>query len=229
MNRRGFLKSTALALGAAPLGVGADQGIRLPDLDAGGFWTFQKFLGAGSATVQGGGKEAVLFFESSGQEGMAASFRSSLIVVEPSREYIISYEIRTHDLEAITARLAGGVYVHFQDANNRFGAFAPTGESVAPRNTEWKTRTVTVTVPTTARTMELHLAYAAYGDLGWRAPDGYRTSTGPALGAPPERPAWEEHHAAQGDNPGSRHEDAKGSRRGCELSAQLPTWRAVHG
>jgi hypothetical protein len=163
MNRRGFLKSTALALGAAPLGMGADQGIRLPDLDAGGFWTFQKFLGAGSATVQGGGKEAVLFFESSGHEGMAASFRSSLIVVEPSREYIISYEIRTHDFEAITARLAGGVYVHFQDANNRFGAFAPTGESVAPRNTEWKTRTVTVTVPTTARTMELHLAYAAYG------------------------------------------------------------------
>jgi len=164
MNRRGFLKSTALALSTVPLGMSADQGIRLPDFDAGEFWKFQKFLGAGSAKVQDGGKEAVLFFESSSQEGMAASFRSSPIDVEPSREYIISYEIRTHDFEAITARLAGGVYVHFQDANNRFGAFTPTATSAAPRNTEWKTNTVTVTVPTTARSMELHLAYAAHGD-----------------------------------------------------------------
>ena len=163
MNRRGFLKSTALAIGAVPLGMGADQGIRLPDLDDAEFWKFQKFLGDGRATVQSRGKEAVLFFEASGQEGMAASFRSSLIVVEPSREYVISYEIRTHDFEVITARLAGGVYVHFQDANNRFGAFGPTADSVAPRNTDWKTCVITVTAPTTAGSMELHLAYAAYG------------------------------------------------------------------
>lgn len=142
------------------------------------FWHFERFLGSGECTVQDSPEgRPVLAFTAPEPDGMAASVRSPLLPIEPKRQYRLSLDIKTEGFEPITARLAGGIYVYFRDAADRYGAFLPRG-FIAPRDTDWKTITIDFTTPTTARTAEFHLTYAAYGT--WEG--GHPRVTGRAHG-----------------------------------------------
>ncbi len=134
----------------------------LQPLSDSSFWSFERFRGGGRSTVAGEGSDAVLEMWSEGPEGMAAEFRSLPVPVEPNRKYRVRIEIKTKGLEAIDAGLTGAPYVRFWDGELLPGPYQPSG-SLAPADSEWHSVEAVVTTPATARTAEIHLAYAAYG------------------------------------------------------------------
>jgi len=134
----------------------------LQPLSDSSFWTFERFRGAGRSTVAGQGNDGVLEMWSEGAEGMAAEYRSVPIPVEPNRKYRVRIEIKTKGLESIDAGLTGAPYVRFWDAQLLPSSYQPSG-SLAPADSDWHAVEAIVTTPATARTAEIHLAYAAYG------------------------------------------------------------------
>ncbi len=143
----------------------APNGPVLAKLSDASFWTFEKFRGEGTMRVIQSGRGDVIELSSDGIEGMAASVRSHAFPVEPNRQYVITMDLKTDGLEAIDANLTGGVYMQFWDAQNMQGSYQPADavSTPAPENSEWHIVSQKVTVPSTARTAELRLVFAAFG------------------------------------------------------------------
>jgi hypothetical protein len=129
------------------------------------YWTFERFRGEGTMPLVRNVDSDVLEFAATESQGMAASVRSRRFPVEPNRQYTVTMEIRTESLKSIDAHLTGGAYVRFWDSQLLQGAYYPSDavSTPAPENSDWHVVTQTVTVPTTARTAELYLAFAAFG------------------------------------------------------------------
>ena len=144
-------------------------------------WKFECYRGKGKMEVHQSAYGDVVEMWADGDQGMAAALHSQRIPVEPNRRYTIRIDVKTEGLEAIDADLTAAPYVQFWDAQSIPGGYQPVG-SVAesaesafradiassggrrtPRNSDWHTVSATVTSPTTARTAELFLAYAANG------------------------------------------------------------------
>lgn len=104
-----------------------------------------------------------LEMESTSSDGMAASVHSPKLPVEPGRQYVVTMEIKTEDFVSVNAKLTGAPYLFFWDARLLPGSFQPTPGNLAPNNSDWHIISQVFTTPVTARTAELHLAYAAYG------------------------------------------------------------------
>lgn len=134
----------------------------LPELSDLEFWTFEQFAGHGAMELKEPGAVPFLEINSIGDEGMAAEVRSRKIPVEPNRRYIVTLERRTEGLETVNAELTGGPYVQFWDEELLPGSYQPLG-SIAPANADWHSITIEFVVPSTARWVDLHLAFAAYG------------------------------------------------------------------
>ena len=137
----------------------------LAKLSDSSFWTFEKFRGEGGMRVIQSGRGDVIEMSSDSNEGMAASVRSRAFPVEPSRQYIVTMDLKSEWLQAIDASLTGGVYVQFWDAQHMPGSYQPSDavSTPAPENSEWHIVSQKVTVPSTARTAELRLVFAAFG------------------------------------------------------------------
>ncbi|HXX21836.1 MAG TPA: hypothetical protein VEO19_01650 [Terriglobia bacterium] len=144
-------------------------------------WKFECYRGKGKLDVQQSPKGLVVEMRSEGDQGMAAALHSQRIPVEPNRQYTIRIDVKTQGLEAIDADLTAAPYVQFWDAQSIPGGYQPVG-SVAesaesafraniasssgrrtPRDSDWHTVSATVISPSTARSAELFLAYAANG------------------------------------------------------------------
>jgi hypothetical protein len=144
-------------------------------------WKFECYRGKGKMEIHqiATGDVVEMWFE--GDQGMAAALHSQRIPVEANRRYTIRLDVKTQGLEAIDADLTAAPYVQFWDAHSIQGGYQPVG-SVAesaesafraaiasaagrctPRDSDWHTVSATVTSPTTARSAELFLAYAANG------------------------------------------------------------------
>ena len=147
---------------------GADDARETPligDLSDSTYWTFQKFRGEGTVRFVASAEGPVVELAASGSEGMAASLRSPRFPVEPNRQYTMTMDVRTEGLEAIDANLTGAAYLLFWDGALLPGSYQPSDavSTRAPRDSGWHAVSQTVTTPTTARSAELHLAFAAYG------------------------------------------------------------------
>jgi hypothetical protein len=155
-----LLAIPAIALILDMDGESAQRNLLRPVCDA-RFWSFDRVLGGGAATIDK--TECAVRVESALPEGMAASWKSSKFAVEPNRRYTVSMEVRTEGLQPTTATLTGAPYVLFWDSRLLPGGYQPITGMLAPRDSEWHAVTQTVTSPTTARTAEVYLAYAAFG------------------------------------------------------------------
>jgi hypothetical protein len=172
MNRRTnpqlfiFLIVVAVVL-RLPLAGAQDASNRpaLAKLSDSSFWTFEKFRGEGTMRVIQSGRGDVIELSSDSIEGMAASVRSRPFPVEPNRQYTITMDVKTEGLEAIDASLTGGAYMQFWDAQHMPGSYQPSDavSTPAPENSEWHIVSQKVTVPSTAKTAELRLVFAAFG------------------------------------------------------------------
>lgn len=127
------------------------------------FWKFERFLGTGEMRVEKTPAGDVLEFEGTLPDGMAASVHSPKLPVDPGQQYVVTMEIRTEGLTPVTAKLTGAPYMFFWDARLLPGSFQPMPGRTAPSDSDWHTVSQVFTTPVTARTAELHLAYAAYG------------------------------------------------------------------
>lgn len=144
-------------------------------------WRFECYRGKGKMEVQPGAPGDLVEMWAEGDQGMAAALHSQRIPVVPNQRYTIRIDVKTEGLEAIDADLTAAPYVQFWDAQSIPGGYQPVG-SVAesaesafradiassggrrtPRDSDWHTVSATVTSPTTARSAELFLAYAANG------------------------------------------------------------------
>jgi len=135
---------------------------------------FEKHIGDGEGRLllnaSGDGCDGVEMMSLPGKK-MAASFRSARYRVVPGRAYRIRWELMTRALVPLQGGLAagapamtGGIYLHFFDLNGEKGAFSPQHGLLAPRDTqgEWVPREWTFASPTTARSVELHITFAAH-------------------------------------------------------------------
>lgn len=163
--------SLVLALTLNAIGLVAPESVDSDFCKLTGF-KFDANAGNGTGTIIAGpgGCDAVSM-ESAPNDSMAASFRSPRLTVIPGRRLNTTFMIRTEALEPIPGglengapALTGGVYLHFFDSNGDSGAWNPQMGTLAPANTggEWVQRSVTFVVPTTATTVDVHLAYAAH-------------------------------------------------------------------
>ena len=137
----------------------------LAKLSDSSFWTFEKFRGEGSMRVIQSGRGDVIELSSDGIEGMAAAVRSQAFPAEPNRQYTITMDVKTEGLRAIDASMTGGAYMQFWDAQHMPGSYQPSDavSTPAPENSDWHIVSQKVTVPSTARTAELRLVFAAFG------------------------------------------------------------------
>jgi len=144
-------------------------------------WKFECYRGNGKMEVHQSGGGDVLEMWSEGNQGMAADLHSQRIPVEPNRRYTIRIDVKTEGLEAIDADLTAAPYVQFWDAQSVPGGYQPVGSVASsaesafradiassagrrtPKDSDWHTVSATVTSPSTARSAELFLAYAANG------------------------------------------------------------------
>lgn len=137
----------------------------LAKLSDSSFWIFERFRGEGTPRVIQSGRGDVIELSADGNEGMAASVRSQPFAVEPNRQYTISMDVKTERLQALDANLTGGAYMQFWDAQHMPGSYQPSDavSTPAPENSDWHIVSRKVTVPSTARTAELRLVFAAFG------------------------------------------------------------------
>lgn len=129
------------------------------------FWTFDKFRGDGTMRVIQSGRGDILELSSQGDNGMAAAVHSLQFHVEPNRQYVITMDVKTEGLESIDASLTGSFYLQFWDGLGKVGGYEPCDaiSSPAPENSEWHLVSRKITIPSTARTAQLYLAFAAFG------------------------------------------------------------------
>ena len=127
------------------------------------FWKFDRYLGSGGMRVDKTPMGDVLGIESDSPDGMAASVHSPKLAVEPGRQYVVTMEIKTEGFVPVNAKLTGAPYMFFWDARLLPGGYQPMPGTVAPSDSDWHMVSQVFTTPETARTAELHLAYAAYG------------------------------------------------------------------
>lgn len=169
--RRRILMSACagLTVTAATHTLRAENVRGLPPLCDRAFWTFKKTLGSGSAVIESADHGGVYRIESTDSRGMAGYLRSTKIPIDPSRQYVIKAEIRTRGLSAITARLTGAPYAMFWDSALLPGGHQPIHGQFAPQDSGWHEVTQSVIAPTTAREMEICIAFGGYGDYegGW--------------------------------------------------------------
>ena len=144
-------------------------------------WKFECYRGNGKMEVHQSAEGELVEMWSEGSQGMAAALHSQRIPVEPNRRYTIRIDVKTEGLEAIDADLTAAPYVQFWDAQSIPGGYQPVGSVASsaesafradiassagrrtPRDSDWHTVSATVTSPSTARSAELFLAYAANG------------------------------------------------------------------
>jgi len=137
-------------------------------------YTFHAFDGNGTGKLlsnpQGDGCDGVEM-SSSTDDGLAASFQSPRMSARPGRKMTATFFLMTQSLIPIpggldkgAAALTGGVYLHFFDANGDSGAWNPQFGELAPSDTggKWVARSSSFVVPTTAVTVDVHVAFAAH-------------------------------------------------------------------
>ena len=109
--------------------------------------------------------------EAADEDGMAASFMSPPLDINPGFRYNASFKIKTKHLVPIPGGAAkgaatptGSIYLHFFDVNNDSGAWNPQFGDLAPSDTagEWQRINVSFVAPTTAKTARIHIAFAAH-------------------------------------------------------------------
>jgi hypothetical protein len=152
------LRSASRAPDIAPSTAGPTLG-RLGDTS---FWTFERTLGEGGFRVEATADGDIVEVWCDDAAGMSASLRSRAFPVQANRTYRVRMELRTQGLAAVDARLTGSPYVRFWDAEELPGGYQP-GPGLAPRDSDWHWSSTVVTTPSTARSAQLHLAFAAYG------------------------------------------------------------------
>lgn len=113
-----------------------------------------------------GGCDVVEMWSTS-NDGLAASYHSPRMDITAARKYIASFSFKTQNLHPIAgvkgAYLTASVYLHFFDGNGDSGAWNPQFGKLAPANsTEYINVETEFITPTTAKTVELHLAFAAH-------------------------------------------------------------------
>lgn len=122
---------------------------------------------------------------SSDSAGFAGSYSLGPLPVQGGRRLNATFFIRTHDLvpipggpEAGAPTLTGGIYLHYHDFDRDSGAWSPQFGTLAPSNTgesSWLEQQATFVVPTTAATVDIHLAFAAHTFKGTRMTGGRAT------------------------------------------------------
>lgn len=103
--------------------------------------------------------------------GMAASFMSPALQVLPGMRYNVTFSFKADHLVPIpggpasgAASLTGSIYLHFFDVNQDPGAWNPQFGKLAPSDTmgRWQQGSTSFVVPTTARTVRVHVAFGAH-------------------------------------------------------------------
>jgi hypothetical protein len=149
------------------------------------FWMFKRNVGDGIMDLYKNTNGDFIKFEGFGERGMAATINTLPLKVKPGYEYIVTMDIKTENLEPVTARLVGAAYFYFNDLAGRPAGFYPAvalygpPALIAPRDTDWKTVTQVIKTPTTAGSARLFLAFGAYGT--WD--EGHPRETGRARGS----------------------------------------------